>query len=133
MAALLVRSRLRAPPWADLLLVLGVLAAIGGFAAFGREWAAPLQPEPIELSLRALPRYTLFSLGRGLVAYLLSLVFSIVYGTAAARSRRAERVLIPLLDVLQSIPVLSFLPGFIIALVSLFPSSRIGLELACVL
>jgi NitT/TauT family transport system permease protein len=122
-----------AAPWADLLLVAGVLAALGGFAAFGREWTSPLLPEPIDLSLAALPRYTMFSLSRGLLAYLLSVVFSVVYGTAAARSRRAERLMIPVLDVLQSVPVLSFLPGLVVTLVGLFPSSRVGLEIACVL
>lgn len=119
--------------WADAAAVALVLGAVGGLAAFGTEWAAPLTPEPIDPSLSALPRYTLFSLSRGLLAYAMSVVFSVVYGTAAARSRRAERVMIPVLDVLQSIPVLSFLPGFVVALIALFPSSRIGLEIACVL
>ena len=65
-------------------------------------------PLEIDTSFLALPKYTLFSLCRGLFAYLLSLAFTLVYGTLAAHSRRAERVLIPVLDVLQSIPVLSF-------------------------
>jgi NitT/TauT family transport system permease protein len=119
--------------WADVLAIALVIGAVGGLASFAREWTAPLTPEPIDLSLSALPRYTLFSLSRGLVAYGLSVVFAVVYGTAAARSPRAERVMVPLLDVLQSIPVLSFLPGFVVALVALFPSSRVGLETACVL
>src|SRR5882672_11347268 len=56
-----------------------------------------------------------------------------VYGYAMARLAGGERVMLPVLDVLQSIPVLGFLPGFVLALVHLFPSSNVGLELASVL
>ena len=57
-----------------------------------------------------LPQYTFFSLVRGLIAYAISLAFTLVYGYWAAKDAIAERVLVPLLDILQSIPVLSFLP-----------------------
>src|SRR5439155_8256002 len=80
-----------------------------------------------------LPLYTLYSLSRGLVAYFISLAFTILYGYIMAHSKRAERIMLPLLDILQSIPVLSFLPGFSIALIALFPHTNIGLELVCVL
>jgi NitT/TauT family transport system permease protein len=114
------------------LLLFG--AVLASFIATGREWARPLVREvAIDTSFSALPRYTLFSLCRGLTAYVLSLGFTLVYGTMAAHSRRAERVLIPVLDVLQSIPVLSFVPGLVLGLVALFPGSNAGLELACVL
>src|SRR5262249_27802659 len=59
--------------------------------------------------------------------------FTLVYGYWAAKEKAAERVLIPLLDILQSIPVLGFMPGLVLALVAVFPSSNIGLELAAVL
>jgi NitT/TauT family transport system permease protein len=115
-----------------ILLVLGALVA--GTVALARRWAAPLRPAiDIDLSLWALPKYTLLSLSRGLAAYALSLVFTLVYGTIAAYNRRAERVMIPLLDVLQGIPVLGFLPGLVLGMVGLFPHSNVGLELACVL
>ncbi|HME49215.1 MAG TPA: sulfonate ABC transporter permease, partial [Mycobacterium sp.] len=68
-----------------------------------------------------------------ILAYLLSLVFTFVYGHIAAMHRRAERVMIPLLDVLQSIPILSFLPIVTLALVAAFPHSNVGLELASVI
>src|SRR5262249_7367639 len=87
----------------------------------------------IDLSLSALPTYTFFSLSRGLIAYLLSLTFTIVYAYWAAKDPAAEHILIPLLDVLQSIPVLSFMPGLLIAMVALFPNSNFGLELAVIL
>ena len=69
---------------------------------------------------------------RGLIAYVLSLAFTLVYGYWAAKDPRAERLLVPLLDILQSIPVLGFMPGLVLALVALFPHSNVGLELAAV-
>jgi NitT/TauT family transport system permease protein len=120
--------------WADAALLLAVATLFAGLVSLGREWASPIQTATeIDLSLTALPAYALLSLSRGCAAYLLSLLFTIVYGGAAARSRRAERVLIPLLDVLQGIPVLSFLPGLVLGLVGLFPRSNIGLELVCII
>src|SRR5260370_31904712 len=68
-----------------------------------------------------------------LLAYLLSLVFTLIYGHVAANNRRAERVMIPLLDILQSAPIPSFLPAVTLTLVALFPHSNIGLELASVI
>jgi len=87
----------------------------------------------IDLSPAALPRYTLFSLMRGVVALAISYVFALVFGLAAASSRAAERVLLPMLDILQSIPVLGFLPGFVLGLVALIPGRNLGLELAAIL
>ncbi|GAH10844.1 unnamed protein product, partial [marine sediment metagenome] len=63
-----------------------------------------------------------------LAAYLLSLTFSLIYGYAAARSRTAERLLMPLLDVLQSVPILSFLPVVLLSLSALLPQA-IAIEL----
>jgi NitT/TauT family transport system permease protein len=71
--------------------------------------------------------------GDRLAAYGLSLVFTLLYGTWAAKDRVAERVLIPALDVLQSIPVLGFMPGLTLGLVAAFPHGNAGLELASVL
>ena len=68
----------------------------------------------------------MFSLARGFAAYILSLIFTLVYGTIAAHNRRAEKVMIPALDVLQSIPVLGFLPGLVLAMIALFPTREIG-------
>src|SRR2546430_6401354 len=63
----------------------------------------------------------------------LPISFALGFGWAAARSRPAERVLLPMLDILQSIPVLGFLPGLVLGLVSLFPTRNVGLELAAIL
>jgi NitT/TauT family transport system permease protein len=118
----------------DFLLLLGLAALVGGVVVLAQRWKAPLRAAvTIDLSPRALPGYTLLSLSRGFAAYLLSLVFTFVYGTIAAHSRRAEKVMIPLLDIGQGIPVLGFLPGLVLGMVALFPRSNVGLELACVL
>ena len=116
---------------AILCLVGGVIAAV---VAFAREFRAPFAPAvQIDLRFTALPRYTLYSLTRGVIALAISYVFALSYGWTAAKSRAAERLLLPLLDILQSIPVLGFLPGLVLGLVALFPTRNIGLELAAIL
>ncbi len=118
----------------DLFLIATLAALVGGVVVLAQRWNAPIRTAtPINLDPRALPGYTLLSLSRGFAAYLLSLVFTLVYGTIAAHSRRAEKVMIPLLDIGQGIPVLGFLPGLVLGMVALFPHSNVGLELACVL
>lgn len=118
----------------DVLLVAALAAAVGGVVVLAQRWNAPMRATtPIDLSPSALPGYTLLSLSRGFAAYILSLLFTLVYGTIAAHSKRAEKVMIPLLDIGQGIPVLGFLPGLVLGMVALFPRSNIGLELACIL
>ncbi len=119
--------------WIDLLIVVGLAGLLYGVIDLAQEWTGELRPVvEIDLSPWSLPRYTLHSLARGLMAYVLSLAFTLAYGYWAAKDRMAERVLIPLLDVLQSIPVLGFMPGLVLALVAAFPHSNVGLELAAV-
>ncbi len=110
------------------------MALAAGLLGAASRWSRPLTPsEPIDLSIWSLPRYAGLSTLRMAAAYVLSLVFSIVYARIAVASPRAERVMIPVLDILQSIPILSFLPGVVLALVALFPHGIIGLELAAVI
>ncbi|HEX2800337.1 MAG TPA: ABC transporter permease subunit, partial [Thermoanaerobaculia bacterium] len=117
---------------AVLLVVLGALVA--GVVGLAQRWEAPMRTAvEIDLSPSALPLYTLLSLSRGFAAYLLSLAFTLVYGTIAAHDRRAEKVMLPLLDIGQGIPVLGFLPGLVLGMVALFPRTNVGLELACIL
>lgn len=119
--------------WIDLLVAVGLVAILFSLVDVAKEWAAPhAKPDAISLSLSELPRYTLLSLSRGLLAYVMSLGFTLVYGYWAAKDERAARLLIPLLDVLQSLPVLAFLPGLVLALNALFPRNNVGLELAAV-
>jgi len=118
----------------DIGVFISVFAAIYGLYSIGRSWLGPVRVESeISQSPRSLPLYALYSLVRILVAYGLSLVFALGYGYVAAKSKRAERVLIPLLDILQSIPVLSFLPGVMLAMVALFPSRQLGVELGSII
>ena len=77
----------------------------------------------ISLSPWALPWYVLLSVGRMAVAYFLSLLFSLFYGYASARNRTARTVLMPLLDVLQSVPILSFLPVVLLSLSAILPQA----------
>ncbi|GDY22656.1 ABC transporter permease [Verrucomicrobiota bacterium] len=120
--------------WADLLGLAVLCGVIYGVTVVAREWTGPLQPvAEIHLEAGYLPLYFLYSLARGVLAYLISFAFTLVYGLAAARITGADKVLLPLLDILQSIPVLGFLPGFVISLVHLFPHQNIGLEIASVL
>jgi NitT/TauT family transport system permease protein len=118
----------------DFSVFLFVAAAIYGVYAIGHTWLGPV-PAKVEISQspRALPLYAFYSLVRLTVAYALSMLFALAYGYVAARSKRAEIVLIPLLDILQSIPVLSFLPGVMLAMVALFPHSQLGIELGSII
>lgn len=133
----LLQARIKLPRLFSVvdLLVLGALGAIiYGLVSVGSEWSSELRPSvEIDLSPYALPRYTFLSLFRGVVAYCFSLIFALVYGRIAAHNQRAEKFMMPMLDILQSIPVLGFLPGLVLALVAIFPTSNLGLELACVL
>lgn len=117
----------------DLVILVGLCGLIYAMVEVAREWTGQMQPiAEIHLDVRHLPLYVLHSLARGLMAYGLSFVVTIAYGHAMARIDGAERVLMPLLDILQSIPVLGFLPGLVLALVHLFPHDNLGLELASV-
>ncbi len=113
------------------LIITGIFAFVVYIAS---TWSSPYERTlEIDLNPRNIPEYALQSLARIFFAYLLSLVFSIWYGYTASRSKIHERVMIPLLDILQSIPVLSFLPGFVLAMIAIFPGKRLGLEMASVL
>ena len=80
-----------------------------------------------------LPLYAFYSVVRIFAAYLLSLIFAVGYGYIAAYNPRVETFMIAVLDILQSIPVLSFLPGVMLAMVSLIPGRQLGIELGAIL
>lgn len=131
-----VREALGNPmSWGIELVFLALVGcALGMLVMMGKQVSAPLQQTvTIDLSLWALPKYTLLTLCRGFFAYGLSLAFTLIYGTIAAHDHRAERVMIPALDVGQSIPVLGFLPAVQLAMIGLFPSRELGLEITCVI
>jgi NitT/TauT family transport system permease protein len=134
----LLRGGVWHPPranWRDLVALLLLVTIILLIGSGARQMLAPLtaaqQPE-ISLSPGALPAYALRTTMRMLAALMASLLFTFTYGTAAAKSRRAEAVLIPLLDVLQSVPVLGYLSFTVVFFVSLFPDRALGVELAAI-
>jgi NitT/TauT family transport system permease protein len=118
----------------DVPILLAAFSVFYAFLAVAHYWLTPVSPQA-EINLRpnALPAYAMFSLVRIAISYAMSLVFSIAYGYVAAYNANAERVMIPLLDTLQSIPVLSFLPGVMLAMVALFPRRQFGIELGAIL
>jgi NitT/TauT family transport system permease protein len=118
----------------DLLMFGAGIALFYGVLVIGKTWLGPFTPE-VEISRNplALVAYAGYSLLRITIAYVLSLTFTLVYGYIAAYNPRAERFMIPLLDVLQSIPVLSFLPGVMLAMVALFPGRQLGVEAGAIL
>ena len=118
----------------DLPVILGGLALFYALLASTRWVLGPVNFQPtIDLHPSALPKYALYSVMRIAAAYFLSLAFTLAYGYLAAHNAKAERLLIPLLDTLQSIPVLSFLPGVMVAMAALFPTRQLGLELGSIL
>ena len=118
----------------DVIMFGAGIALFYAVVTVGHSWFGPFTPTvEISRSLRALPAYAGYSLLRITIAYVLSLGFALVYGYVAAYNPRAERFMLPLLDVLQSIPVLSFLPGVMLAMVALFPGRQLGVELGAIL
>jgi NitT/TauT family transport system permease protein len=121
-------------PLVDAAVILGLVGLVYGLARVAALWSAPLQAQTtIDLAVSALPGYAFASLVRMVAAYCLAMAFALTYGKLIATGAWAERLLLPLLDILQSIPILSFMPGLVLALVTLFPTNNIGLEFAAIL
>jgi len=120
--------------------VIDVGIAACGLAIFfaivhtGQYWMGmPVPVVPISHSISALPVYAFYSIIRIGIAYLLSLTFAITYGYTAAYNPRVEAWMIATLDILQSIPVLSFLPPVVLAMVALVPGHQLGIEMGVIL
>ena len=110
---------------------LALAAIIALFFAY-RSHAEHLIPHNVPVSLRQLPYYAFCSFYRMLAAYIIALIFSIVYGMAAARGGLYERILIPAIDIAQSVPVVGFFPAAVYFFVALAHGSRLGVEMAAV-
>ncbi len=124
------------PEWdlRDVVILLALIVLILGIVRTASQFSGVYSPEvEIATTIYVLPFYTAQTLLRMALAYLLSLVFTLVYAYSAYRSKMAALILLPLLDILQSIPVLSFLPGVVLALVAMFPGQRIGVEIASII
>ncbi|HEX7385878.1 MAG TPA: ABC transporter permease subunit [Castellaniella sp.] len=113
-----------------LILTLLILIYKGSREAFAP--LASLQQHPVSLDPHNLPEYALRTTLRMLAAMVASLLFTFVYGSLAAKNRRAERILIPLLDILQSVPILGFISFTVVGFMALFPGQVMGAELAAI-
>ena len=133
----LARTPVPAQTWPiliDLAVVLCGLAFFMGIIKLGTYWMArPMPAVVISHSVRALPLYAFYSVARISIAYLFSLIFAVAYGYIAAYNPRIEAWMIAVLDILQSIPVLSFLPGVMLAMIALIPGHQLGIELGSIL
>ena len=108
--------------WGDAVVLGGIAVLLYLGIRLGLGAPQVIKGPEINLSPRVLPYYVGLSLGRMTGAYFLSVIFSLVFGYLAARSRSAEKVLIPLLDVLQSMPILSFLPVALLSFSAIMPT-----------
>ncbi len=125
---------LRPNIWDGVALVL-VIGAMVLIVYGGEQTALPLSAldaSPVSLDPTNLPVYALRTTMRMLLAIVCSIIFTFIYAALAAKSRRAEMVLIPLLDILQSVPILGFLTFTVVFFLNLFPGQVFGAELACV-
>ncbi|MES2998602.1 MAG: ABC transporter permease subunit [Pseudomonadota bacterium] len=114
------------------IIVLGMLAA---FVWGGKQMAAPYQLGqilPLSLGPHNLPKYALFTILRLFTAMVFSLLFTFTIGTLAAKNKRAESIIIPCIDILQSVPVLGLLSITVVGFIKLFHGSRLGPEAAAI-
>ncbi|MBV8914996.1 MAG: ABC transporter permease subunit [Acetobacteraceae bacterium] len=128
-------SQRRLPNLFDLVAGACILGALIYVAGVARSTFAPLDaPEATRLTLdpAALPFYAVRTTLRMFAALVFSLLFTFTYATWAAKSRRAGLILIPVLDILQSVPILGFLTFTVVFFMSLFPGKVLGAELAAI-
>jgi NitT/TauT family transport system permease protein len=119
----------------DIVVFIIIAAVLVAFAHAAREMNEPLSRldiAPVTLDPANLPEYALRTTLRMFGAILASLVFTFVVGGLAAKSRKAELVIVPALDILQSVPVLGFLTFTVVFFMRLFPGSQLGAECAAI-
>src|ERR1700743_1054076 len=129
-----LRQALQPNIW-DIVALILVTGAMVLIVYGGEQTTAPLSAldiTPVTLDPSDLPYYALRTTLRMLLAIVCSIVFTFIYAALAAKSRRAEMVLIPILDILQSVPILGFLTFTVVFFMNLFPGRVLGAELACV-
>jgi NitT/TauT family transport system permease protein len=124
----------RTPFLVDLGVAACALALFFAVVSTGVYWfQKPIPVIPISSAIGALPVYAFYSIVRMAIAYVLSLAFAVSYGYIAAYNPRIEPLMVAVLDILQSIPVLSFLPPVVLAMVSLIPGHQLGIEMGVIL
>jgi len=133
-ASHLFTTPIRRRRWVDLLVIAALAGIVMGLVLVAREWTVVQRPlVEIDLSPWALPKYAILSFARAAAAFVISAGFTLVVAYWAARDPLAERFLIPILDILQSVPLLAFMPVILLAMVSLFRTSNVGIELSAVI
>ena len=121
------------PFFIDLGIAACGLAVFFAVVSTGVYWfQKPIPVVPISSSIGVLPLYAFYSVVRMTIAYLLSVAFAVSYGYVAAYNPRIEPWMVAVLDILQSIPVLSFLPPIVLAMVALVPGHQLGIEMAVI-
>jgi NitT/TauT family transport system permease protein len=121
------------PVFLDLVVAAFCLAGFYSIIFVARYWFSfPVPEVVISRSPSALPLYAFYSIVRTVAAYFLSLIFAVGYGYIAAYNKRVESLMIAALDILQSIPVLSFLPGVMLAMIALIPGRQLGIEMGAI-
>lgn len=127
--------RVAAPGWADV-IAISLLALIGAAIFYGagemRQSLTALNESSITLDPWRLPEYALLTTLRMFAALAASLVFTFTVATLAAKSRKAELLIIPALDILQSVPILGFLTFTVTFFMGLFPGRQLGVECAAI-
>lgn len=121
-------------PW-DVLILLIFISVLFALGWTSQQMATPYElGKPIQISLEAhfLPSYALRTVLRMFIALFISLIVTFIFGAWAAKSKRAEEVIVPAVDVLQSVPVLSFLSITVVGFIHLFPNSQLGPECASI-
>jgi len=119
----------------DIIAFLLVMGLITLLAWGSRQMAVPYtqgQEIPLSLDPSCLPLYALRTVLRMVAALIFSLIFTFTYATLAAKSRRAEELLVPILDILQSVPILGFLSITVTGFIAMFPGSLFGVECASI-
>lgn len=117
----------------DIIIFLGIASILYLAISPGIRGNVSTSGIQVSTDIRNLPLYVSKSVGRMTVAYILSIVFTLIYGYVAAHNEKAEKIMVPILDILQSLPVLSFLPAVVLGLIALFPNNNVGLELSCII
>jgi NitT/TauT family transport system permease protein len=121
--------------WIDAVVILGVLALLWLLVVLGGDMKVQfdeLHPPPLSLNVALIPYYTARTVLRMFIAFAAALLFTFTYGYVAAKSVRAQKVMLPLLDILQSVPVLGFLSVTVTGFLALFPGSLLGVECASI-
>jgi NitT/TauT family transport system permease protein len=121
--------------WIDLLVGIGIFASVWLVISLSGDMKVRFdelhQPE-LSLDVSLIPYYAARTVFRMFIAFICSLLFTLSYGYVAAKSHVARKVMLPALDILQSVPVLGFLSATVVGFMALFPGSLLGVECACI-